>query len=292
MSGKLIETWFSIDAKPYFWIFGLVLMLILIPLCYFRKISAFNQLHLIGDIALFSTIIALVVNCSQIFSDKKDFDINNFNLIDSGWSKFLGMAVTTLEGVGVILPIKESMKDKKHFNKVVYIGILFVILILIGFPLLAFFSYGKDTPEVIFNLIQVILTVLPFEKIYIQVVMVLLIFSILVVYPVQLNPAYRIFDQYFIKCVNHKTFYENLMRTTILLITVIIGIASIDKFANLMALAGCAVCTPVALIFPTLFHYKLFKEKQSTLRSILDISISLAGIGLSLTILVFTFLDW
>ncbi len=260
-------------------------------MCYFRKISAFNQLHLIGDIALFSTIVALVVNSSQNFANK-DFDISNFNLIDSGWSKFLGMAVTTLEGVGVILPIKESMKEKKHFNKVIYVGILFVILILIGFPLMAFFCYGKDTPEVIFLFIQVILTVLPFDKIYIQVVMVLLIFSILVVYPVQLNPAYRILDQYFIKCANNKILYENLMRTTILILTVIIGIASIDKFANLMALAGCAVCTPVALIFPTLFHYKLFKDKQSKLRSILDISISLTGIGLSLTILVFTFLDW
>lgn len=122
--------------------------------------------------------------------------------------------------------------------------------------------------------------------------MVLLIFSILVVYPVQLNPAYKILDQYFIKCAVNKILYENLMRTTILILTVIIGIASIDKFANLMALAGCAVCTPVALIFPTLFHYKLFKDKQSKLRSILDISISLTGIGLSLTILVFTFLDW
>lgn len=122
--------------------------------------------------------------------------------------------------------------------------------------------------------------------------MVLLIFSILVVYPVQLNPAFRILEHYFIKCEKNKLTYENMLRTTILLITVVIGIASIDKFANMMALAGCAVCTPVALIFPTLFHYRLFKEKQSKIRSFFDVSIFVIGIGLSLTILVFTLLDW
>lgn len=144
----MIETWFGIDPKPYYWTFGIALILILIPLCFFRKISAFNQLHLVGDIAVLFTIVALFVNCTENFRDKEDFDINNFSLISSGWSKFLGMAVTTLEGVGVILPIKESMKNKKDFNKIIYIGILFVIIILIGFPLMAFFSYGKDTPEV------------------------------------------------------------------------------------------------------------------------------------------------
>lgn len=122
--------------------------------------------------------------------------------------------------------------------------------------------------------------------------MVLMVFSIIVVYPVQLNPAFKIFEQNIIKCVNYKTTFENILRTTVLLLTVIIGIASIDKFANLMALAGCAVCTPIALIFPTIFHYKIFKGKQSCFRSFCDISITVLGIGLSLTILVFTFLDW
>ena len=121
--------------------------------------------------------------------------------------------------------------------------------------------------------------------------MILLIFSILVVYPVQLNPAYRIFENNLIKSEENKILYGNIIRTSILILTIVIGISSIDKFATLMALAGCAVCTPIALILPTLFHFKLFNYKQSLLRSIIDILISVIGIGLSLTILVFTFIN-
>ena len=122
--------------------------------------------------------------------------------------------------------------------------------------------------------------------------MVLMIFSIIVVYPVQLYPAVKIFDNNFVKCKKNKILYGNIIRTIVVIITIVIGIASINKFANLMALAGCAVCTPIALIFPAIFHYKLFHKKQSYLRSIVDIFITFLGIGLSLTILIFTFIDW
>jgi len=160
-----------------------------------------------------------------------------------------------------------------------------IAIVLVSFPLVAYFSYGSETSEII-------LTILPFNKIYIQVVMILLLFSIVVVYPVQLNPAFRIFEANLLKCKEGKVTYTNILRTIIVIITIAIGIASIGGFANLMALAGCAVCTPIALILPSLFHYKLFREKQSVCRSIIDLAVTFIGIALSLTILVFTFIDW
>ena len=132
------------------------------------------------------------------------------------------------------------------------------------------------------------MTVLPFDLIYIQVVMILLIFSIIVVYPVQLNPAFKIFDQNFVKCKNSKKIYENALRSFVVLITVIIGLTSIDKFANYMAIAGSIVCTPIALIFPSIFHFKLFSQKQSFCRSFIDIFITCFGIIISISILIFT----
>ena len=133
---------------------------------------------------------------------------------------------------------------------------------------------------------------LNFEKSYIAVVMILLVFSIIVVYPVQLNPAFRIFESNFIQCKTNVITYENIIRTSILALTVAVGISSIDKFANLMALAACAVCTPIALILPSIFHYQLFKGKQSLLRSCVDIFIAFLGVGISLTILTFTAIQW
>lgn len=82
---------------------------------------------------------------------------------------------------------------------------------------------------------------------------------------------------------------DNLIRITIVFGTVTVGIFSIGKFDTLLALVGSGICCPISLIFPTLFHYKLFKEEQSSFRNAFDIFISLLGTGISLTVLIFTF---
>ena len=100
---------------------------------------------------MLSTVIALLVNSINIISNDDKFDINSFKMVKSGWSKILAMAITTLEGVGVILPIKETMKEKKDFNKIVYIGMFSVVVLISAFPLVAYFSYGEITHEVRYN---------------------------------------------------------------------------------------------------------------------------------------------
>ena len=145
--GKLFHIWFEVDENEYYWYFGIALLIILIPFCYLRNISSFSQMHFIGDIAVLATIIVLLINsCKQI--SKNPLNINEIPMISKDWPKFLGMSITTLEGIGVILPIKEGMKDKNQFNKVVYIGMTIVATILIAFPLVAVLSYGQKTPEV------------------------------------------------------------------------------------------------------------------------------------------------
>ena len=53
---------------------------------------------------------------------------------------------------------------------------------------------------------------------------------------------------------------ENLLRSFIVLFTIIVGVLSIGRFDTLLALAGCGICTPIALIFPSIFHYLLFNK--------------------------------
>jgi amino acid permease len=115
--------------------------------------------------------------------------------------------------------------------------------------------------------------------------------SILVVYPNTLYPAFKILEFHLFKKVRRnsvKYFLENLLRTTIVVSTVVVGVYSINRFDTLLALAGCSIMTPISLILPPLFHYKLFKTKQSSFRNFLDIFVTLIGCSLSITILIFT----
>ena len=113
----------------------------------------------------------------------------------------------------------------------------------------------------------------------------------LAVYPNTLYPAYKILEFHiFSKMKNQRLQYilENLLRAFIVVATVVLGVLSINRFDFVLALIGCAIMTPLALIFPTMFHYFLMKNQQSKLRSVVDLTISIIGIILAIAVLVFT----
>jgi proton-coupled amino acid transporter len=286
---NMINLWFD-NKEDYFIPIALVLGIILIPMCLVRNISKFSSMHLLGDIAVLATVVSLAYESIRKITSDSNFNINNFVLFNSGWSKLLGMSITSLEGIGVILPIKESMKDKSKFNWVIIIGTFVISLILTGFPLIMYFCYQDKVDEIVLNN-------LPLDKIYIQVILILLMFSVLTVYPVTLYPAFVILKNIFFKkndnnisktdCIT-TTIYENFLRTFIVIITITIGVYSIGRFDTLLALCGCAICTPVALILPSIFHFLLFKNNQSSFRNFLDITVAILGCSLSLSVLIFT----
>lgn len=347
---NMLNLWFNNNTNYYVEI-AIVLALILIPLCLIRNITKFAAFHIIGDIAVLATVITLSYEAISIISKEGGFDLTGVKLINTGWAKLLGMSITSLEGIGVILPIKENMKDKKHFNKVVIIGTFVISTILAGFPLIMYFCYQDKVNEIVLNN-------LPLDKLYIQIVLLLLIFSILIVYPVTLFPSFKVFESLWCKkkiavvsnagandkinrknsaevsenanrfskvpVVNNKNsdsslekatapenyvpegglsqyrtkmihsndwktiMLENCLRAGIVCFTIIVGILSINRFDTLLALVGCGICTPIALIFPSTFHFLLYKHKQSKLRNCFDLLICFLGCSLSLVVLIFT----
>ncbi len=101
----LLKLWFGIEEDYYLYI-AIVLGLIVIPLCLVRKISRFSSLHFIGDIAMLLTVICLTYETVTIVTSDKTWDINNVKMFNNQWYKVVGMACSSLEGVGTVLPIK------------------------------------------------------------------------------------------------------------------------------------------------------------------------------------------
>jgi proton-coupled amino acid transporter len=259
-------------------------------MCLVRNISKFSSMHFLGDLAILATVFSLAYESIYQISHEGGFHLDGLKFINTGWAKLLGMSITSLEGIGVILPIKESMKDKKRFNSIIIIGTFIISLVISGFPLIMYFCYQDTVNEIVLNN-------LPLNKVYIQVVLIMLMFSILIVYPVTLFPAFKILENLFCKSKKRaeksekdyvKFMLENILRVFIVTLTIVVGVLSINRFDTLLSLCGCGICTPVALIFPSVFHFNLYKKTQSSFRSIVDISIAVLGCSLSITVLIFT----
>lgn len=309
---NMLNTWFGTDENYHLYI-GLCIGLIVIPLCLLRNVSKLASLHFIGDLAVLATVISLTYESVKMISTDSNFNFDKVKMFNSGWAKLLGMSITSLEGIGVVLPIKESMKDKNKFNFVIILGQSVIGFILMIFPLIMYLCYQDNVQEII-------LSNLPVDKLYIQIVLIMMIFSVIVVYPVILYPAFQILSKILCSSANHirtvkeidsvpatnentkaissqpksnlkLLIMENLMRIFIVSGTIIIGILSINRFDTLMSLVGCGVCTPIAFIFPSIFHYILLKDKQSKTRNIIDILAAILGLTISIVVLVFTLIN-
>ena len=101
----IINSWAGTNEN-YTWYIALVLCVLVIPVCLVRDITKFTFFHLLGDIAILATLIVLGYEAIHMISIDKNFNFDHLYLINSDWAKMLGMAVTSLEGVGVVLPIK------------------------------------------------------------------------------------------------------------------------------------------------------------------------------------------
>ena len=60
------------------------------------------------------------------------------------WPSGIGTAIFTFEGVGIILPIKEIIREKKSFTKVFGIAISAYGLVAIVFSVYSLFGYGAE----------------------------------------------------------------------------------------------------------------------------------------------------
>jgi hypothetical protein len=103
----LIRLWMqSIDPNfNIYWIIGLGLFAVLVPMCWIKDISKFNKLHIVGDIAVVAVVLTLAITSIYDLSSGQAHG-HDFVAVTPDWPITLGMSVTMMEGIALVLPIK------------------------------------------------------------------------------------------------------------------------------------------------------------------------------------------
>ena len=108
--------------------------------------------------------------------------------------------------------------------------------------------------------------------------------ALLLTYPLMLFPAVRITEQAATGTLGLKsgselarTWKRNSFRTLFVATTITVAWASSTQLNNLVSLVGAFSCTPLAFIFPALFHLRLVGGSWPTRAS--NVVIIVLGIG-------------
>lgn len=234
------QTW--IDIK----LMVLMQLVIFLPLSLIRDISKLSATALVADLFILMGLVYLYYfDVTAIVAHGGVADVVAFNA--RSWTLFIGTAVFTFEGVGLIIPIQESMRDQGKFPPVLATVMVIITVIYISMGALSYAAFGSATKTVI-------LLNLPQDNKFVNAVQVLYSLAILLSTPLQLFPAIRILETEFFtrsgKFNPYIKWKKNCFRFVFVMLCALIawgGAGDLDKFVSLV---GSFACVPLVYIFP------------------------------------------
>ncbi|KIW17879.1 hypothetical protein PV08_05074 [Exophiala spinifera] len=264
----------------------LMQLIIFLPFSLIREIGKLGFTALIADAFILLGLVYLYYyDIATIVFNRGVSDITQFN--PSTWTLFIGTAIFTFEGVGLIIPIQESMKKPHKFPEVLGIVMVIITVLFTSIGALSYAAYGSKTKTV------VILN-LPQDSKMVNVVQFLYSLAILLSTPLQLFPAIRIMEnELFTRSGKYNPYIKwqkNIFRFFLVCVCSLVawgGAGDLDKF---VALVGSFACIPLVYIYPPMLHLKAV-AKRPWQRG-LDYAVCIFGVAGCVYTTVLTVQQW
>lgn len=275
----------SVAGRHYsieFFIF--VQLVVFIPLSLTRKIAKLSGTALIADLFILLGLVYVYYYCSFYVLKEGVGTIKPFN---KDWTVFIGTAIFTYEGIGLLIPIQDSMQKPSKFPSILGYVMVFVTVVFISAGGIGYLAFGNETETVI-------LLNFPQDSIYVSIVQFLYAIAILLSTPLQLFPAIRILENgLFVKSGkydNKVKWRKNYFRVGVVLSTALIawgGASDLDRF---VAIVGSFACIPLIYVYPPLLHLKTSADTKFSKG--LDIAVTIFGFAMMIYTSGQTISDW
>ena len=223
-----------------------VQLIIFLPLSLIRDIGKLGITALIADFFILLGLLYLYYyDILTLARNHGIADTVPFNAQD--WTLFIGTAIFTFEGVGLIIPIQESMKRPSEFPPVLAGVMIIITVVFISMGALSYAAFGSSTKTVI-------ILNLPQDNKFVNSVQFLYSLAILLSTPLQLFPAIRIMENGLFtrsgKFNPYIKWKKNCFRFVLVVLCALLawgGAGDLDKF---VALVGSFACVPLVYVYP------------------------------------------
>lgn len=275
-------------------IFIFTQLLFFIPLSFLRKVSKLAIPTLFANIFTFiGLILVTVLTIKHLINGNIGPNVNIF-FNTSDWHMFIGIAIFSFEGVGLIIPVQNSMASPEKFPLVLALVLVVCTLLFMFIGTIGYLAFGE-------NIHPVILLSLNQNNSAVSAAQLLYSAAILLSTPLQLFPIFKIIEDFVFKAFklitksnNNKTdssseneiegsrlvenevqepkenevaatidgdttkikWLKNLVRTLIVILVTIISYFGSRDISKFVAIVGSVACIPLIYIYPPLFHLK------------------------------------
>ena len=232
----------------------LMQMVVFLPLSLYRNINNIQKLALVADAFILLGLVYLYYyDLFTIVHQGGMSDIEQFNPKD--WTLFIGTAIFTFEGIGLVIPIQSGMKEPKKFPKVLGGVMIIITVIFVSAGALSYAAFGSKTKTVV-------LLNMPQDNRFVNAVQFIYSLAILLSTPLQIYPAIEITSQQLFSRTGKYNplikWKKNFFRFFMVVLCACIawaGAGDLDKFVSLV---GSFACIPLVFVYPVSSNLSLY----------------------------------
>ena len=232
---------------PITWLI-IMQMVIFLPFSLLRDIGKLGFTALIADAFILVGLAYLLYYDILTLSTHGIADIIQFNQKD--WTLFIGTAIFTFEGIGLIIPIQESMRNPAKFPGVMGLVMVIITTLFVTMGAVSYAAYGSKTETVV-------LLNLPQDNKLVNGTQFLYSIAILLSTPLQLFPAIKISENaLFTKSGKYNPYIKwqkNVFRFCLVTACAVLAWGGADNLDKFVALVGNFACIPLVYIYPVSF---------------------------------------
>ena len=229
---------------PITWLI-IMQMVVFLPFSLIRDIGKLAFTALIADAFIVIGLAYLFYYDILTLNTSGLADIIMFNKKD--WTLFIGTAIFTFEGIGLIIPIQESMRHPQKFPQVMGVVMIIISTLFIVMGAVSYAAYGSKTETVV-------LLNLPQDDKLVNGVQFLYSLAILLSTPLQIFPAIRITENaLFTKSGKYNPYIKwqkNVYRFFLVALCALVAWGGADNLDKFVALVGNFACIPLVYIYP------------------------------------------
>eukprot|EP00397_Hematodinium_sp_SG-2012_P035026 GEMP01037623.1.p1 GENE.GEMP01037623.1~~GEMP01037623.1.p1 ORF type:complete len:500 (-),score=62.22 GEMP01037623.1:343-1842(-) len=273
--GEVLETAFSSrigngeDLQTYV-IFIALQLLIIVPLCWVRQVARLAVTNILADVLIIGCLVAIISYEVQHMiqnpptralsaGGQSVTDPQSAIVAANSWDHILvyfGTACFVFEGIGLVIPTKDSMREKDKFPQVFCLAMFCIAVIFLLCGLGGYFTFrGPNEPK------SIVLQDLP-ESPFWVVVSLAYATAVTFTFPFQFLPVIRLIEApLFGTPVSNPPYsrkvLKSLYRTGIVISLAVIAVKMRKKLEHFVSLIGAFCGVPLAFIYPVMAHYTI-----------------------------------